>query len=187
MGRISDTREHCMTPPWFPLPPWLTLRIPALSRGSRSCKWLHGLQELDAYTIPHTSLSTEKKQQTPRVFSLILIFEWQKLHLQSRTKYAILSDASRGATGVNIRMKTELIEKASRIVGDNQLFVNIVSKRVQQINHGADPYVPTTPEMGSGDIALTEIIEGKLQWREESETSTASDPFDELSSEEPKA
>ncbi len=84
-------------------------------------------------------------------------------------------------------MKTELIEKASRIVGDNQLFVNIVSKRVQQINHGADPYVPTTPEMGSGDIALTEIIEGKLQWREESETSTASDPFDELSSEEPKA
>ncbi len=63
-------------------------------------------------------------------------------------------------------MKVELIEKAAAIVGDNQLLVNIVSKRVQQLNHGADPFVPTTPEMGSGDIALTEIINGKLVWRE---------------------
>ena len=43
-------------------------------------------------------------------------------------------------------MKVELIEKAVEIVGDNQLLVNIVSKRVQQLNHGADPYVVTTPE-----------------------------------------
>ncbi len=63
-------------------------------------------------------------------------------------------------------MKVELIEKAAAIVGDNQLLVNIVSKRVQQLNHGSDPFVPTTPEMGSGDIALTEIINGKLVWRE---------------------
>ncbi len=63
-------------------------------------------------------------------------------------------------------MKVELIEKAAQIVGDNQLLVNIVSKRVQQLNQGADPYVPTTPEMGSGDIALTEIVEGKIMWRE---------------------
>ena len=66
-------------------------------------------------------------------------------------------------------MKTELIEKASRIVGDNQLLINIVSKRVQQLTHGADPFVPTVPEMGLGDIALTEIVEGKLVWREVSE------------------
>lgn len=66
-------------------------------------------------------------------------------------------------------MKTELIEKAAQIVGDNQLLVNIVSKRVQQLNSGKDPYIPTEPEMGSGDIALTEIIEGKIVWREQTE------------------
>ncbi len=65
-------------------------------------------------------------------------------------------------------MKVELIEKAAEIVGDNQLLVNIVSKRVQQLNHGSDPYVPTTPEMGCGDIALTEIIKGKIIWHEAS-------------------
>ncbi len=63
-------------------------------------------------------------------------------------------------------MKVELIEKAAEIVGDNQLLINIVSRRVQQLAYGADPFVATTPEMGSGDIALTEIIEGKITWRE---------------------
>ena len=61
-------------------------------------------------------------------------------------------------------MKVELIEKAAQIVGDNQLLVNIVSKRVQQLNHGSDPFIVTTPEMQCGDIALTEIIEGKITW-----------------------
>ena len=85
-------------------------------------------------------------------------------------------------------MKTELIEKASRIVGDNQLLINIVSKRVQQLTHGADPFVPTVPEMGLGDIALTEIVEGKLVWREVSETdenAQSDDPFENLAEEQP--
>ena len=77
-------------------------------------------------------------------------------------------------------MKTELIEKASRLVGDNQLLINIVSKRVQQLNHGSDPFVPTTPEMGAGDIALLEIIEGKLVWHEVDDEKTPQDPFASL-------
>ncbi len=79
-------------------------------------------------------------------------------------------------------MKVELIEKAAQIVGDNQLLVNIVSKRVQQLSHGSDPYIPTTPEMGSGDIALTEIIEGKIVWHEmtEEELNTEMDSAKEI-------
>lgn len=82
-------------------------------------------------------------------------------------------------------MNVELIEKAAQIVGDNQLLVNIVSKRVQQLNKGHDPYVPTTPETGTGDIALMEIIEGKIVWHEatESTLSVGDDPdnlFEEL-------
>lgn len=87
-------------------------------------------------------------------------------------------------------MNVELIEKAVEIVGDNQLLVNIVSKRVQQLNHGSDPYVVTTPEMQCGDIALTEIIEGKIQWHEMTEEELAAaqevsvaDPFADLAKE----
>ncbi|MCQ2370832.1 MAG: DNA-directed RNA polymerase subunit omega [Akkermansia sp.] len=93
-------------------------------------------------------------------------------------------------------MKVKLIEKAAEIVGDNQLLVNIVSKRVQQLNHGSDPYVPTTPEMQSGDIALTEIIEGKITWHEmtpeeiaasRAEQETEKDPFKDLANEASRA
>ncbi len=89
----------------------------------------------------------------------------------------------------SIPMKVKLIEQAAEIVGDNQLLVNIVSKRVQQLNHGADPYVPTTPEMQSGDIALMEIIEGKITWHEmtpeeiaasRAEAAEQKDPFADL-------
>ena len=85
-------------------------------------------------------------------------------------------------------MKVELIEKAAQIVGDNQLLVNIVSKRVQQLNHGSDPFIVTTPEMQCGDIALTEIIEGNITWHEMTPEELAAskgeaveaDPFAEL-------
>lgn len=89
-------------------------------------------------------------------------------------------------------MNVELIEKAAQIVGDNQLLVNIVSKRVQQLNKGADPFVPTTPETGTGDIALMEIIEGKLVWYEASDSgcSEGADSdglFDEIFGDAPEA
>ena len=92
-------------------------------------------------------------------------------------------------------MKVELIEKAAEIVGDNQLLVNIVSKRVQQLNHGSDPFIVTTPEMQCGDIALTEIIEGKITWHEMTEEELAAskgeavevDPFAELAQDAPAA
>lgn len=87
-------------------------------------------------------------------------------------------------------MKAELIEKAVEIVGDNQLLVNIVSKRVDQLNHGSDPFVVTTPDMQCGDIALTEIIEGKIVWHEmtpeelaASQESAQDDPFADLAKE----
>lgn len=84
-----------------------------------------------------------------------------------RGKHGKLTKRRQGGTETKSNhMKVELIEKAAQIVGDNQLLVNIVSQRVQQLNKGADPFVPTTPETGTGDIALMEIIEGKIVWHE---------------------
>lgn len=59
-------------------------------------------------------------------------------------------------------MKVELIEQAAKIIPEPQLLVNVVSRRVAQLNQGAHPQVYVTPHMGAADIALTEIIEGKL-------------------------
>lgn len=60
-------------------------------------------------------------------------------------------------------MKSELVDKAAEIMPDPQILVNMVSQRVKQLNEGRSPLVATVPSMGAADIALTEIIEGKVQ------------------------
>ena len=60
-------------------------------------------------------------------------------------------------------MKSDLLDKASEIVTDPLVLINLVSKRVRQLNSGRSPLIPTVPSMGAADIALTEIIEGKIK------------------------
>ena len=62
-----------------------------------------------------------------------------------------------------VPMKSELVEMAAEVVPDPQILINMVSKRVQQLNTGRSPLIDTVPSMGAADIALTEIIEGKIR------------------------
>lgn len=59
-------------------------------------------------------------------------------------------------------MKSKLVVKAAEIIEDPQILVNVVSQRVAQLNQGRSPLIDTVPSMGAADIALTEIIEGKV-------------------------
>jgi DNA-directed RNA polymerase subunit omega len=63
-------------------------------------------------------------------------------------------------------MKRELVEKASSVMPDPQILINMVSRRVKQLNDGRSPLIETVPTMGAADIALTEIIEGKIKLAE---------------------
>ena len=63
----------------------------------------------------------------------------------------------------SLPMKSELVYKAAEIIDDPQMLINLVSKRVRQLNSGRSPLIPTVPSMGAADIALTEIIEGKIK------------------------
>jgi len=60
-------------------------------------------------------------------------------------------------------MKSDLLDKASEIVPDPLVLVNLVSQRVKQLNSGRSPLIATRPSMGVADIALQEIIEGKIK------------------------
>ena len=59
-------------------------------------------------------------------------------------------------------MNSNLLVAASKVIPLNELLVNVVSRRVRQLNQGHRPMVAAPPGMGIADIALTEIIEGKL-------------------------
>ncbi|MFA7173013.1 MAG: DNA-directed RNA polymerase subunit omega [Kiritimatiellia bacterium] len=60
-------------------------------------------------------------------------------------------------------MNIELIEKAKARVPSVPVLVNLVSKRVKQLNRGERPYVkPLSMDEDKADIALREIAEGLL-------------------------
>lgn len=65
----------------------------------------------------------------------------------------------------SIPMKSDLVEQASQVVPDPLVLVNIVSKRVEQLNRGKKPLVEHLPSTGFANIALQEIIEGKIKIR----------------------
>jgi DNA-directed RNA polymerase subunit omega len=63
-------------------------------------------------------------------------------------------------------LNAELTKKALEKVGNPNVLVNLVSRRVRQLNSGSGalsrPLVAETGNMGAADIALLEIIEEKI-------------------------
>ncbi len=60
-------------------------------------------------------------------------------------------------------MKSDLVDEAAKTVKDPQILINVVSQRVRQLNEGSSPLVNVLPSMGAADVALMEIIEGKVK------------------------
>ena len=67
-----------------------------------------------------------------------------------------------------ILMNGELVKKALEKVGNPNFLVNLISRRVRQLNFGGGatsrPLVADTGNLGAADIALREIVEGKMGW-----------------------
>ena len=63
-------------------------------------------------------------------------------------------------------MTAQLLEEASKKITVPQVLINVVSRRVRQLSAGHRPLIETTPRMGFSDIALTEIIQGKLAYED---------------------
>ncbi|MFL6530304.1 MAG: DNA-directed RNA polymerase subunit omega [Chthoniobacterales bacterium] len=59
-------------------------------------------------------------------------------------------------------MNPTILARASKVVPDNQLLVNIVRLRVRQLSQGHRPLIAAPPGMGMADIALSEIAEDKI-------------------------
>ncbi len=59
-------------------------------------------------------------------------------------------------------MRSNLVEEAAKVVNDHPVLINMVSQRVRQLNNGRPPLIRVISRMGQADIALTEIIEGKI-------------------------
>ena len=67
-------------------------------------------------------------------------------------------------------MTAQLLQEATKVIPNQQLLINVVSKRVRQLGIGHRPLVEATLKSSLTDIALQEIIAGKLTYEEVKET-----------------
>ena len=64
-------------------------------------------------------------------------------------------------------MNSDLCKKALERVGNPNILVNVISRRVRQLTGGGQgprPLVTDTVGLGAADVAMLELIEGKLDW-----------------------
>jgi DNA-directed RNA polymerase subunit omega len=62
-------------------------------------------------------------------------------------------------------LKDEYLKQATKVIQDPNILVNVVSRRVKQLKHGSRPLVESLEKLNPEDIALREIIEGKITYQ----------------------
>ncbi|HWB61707.1 MAG TPA: DNA-directed RNA polymerase subunit omega [Chthoniobacteraceae bacterium] len=66
-------------------------------------------------------------------------------------------------------MQSQLIDKALKTIKVPHILINVISRRVRQLTLGHRPLVEVRPGTGFSDIALMEVIEGKISFEETAE------------------
>jgi|TARA_B110000495_G_C23035588_1_gene618339 DNA-directed RNA polymerase subunit omega len=61
-------------------------------------------------------------------------------------------------------LRDDYIKEAKKVINDPNILVNVVSRRVKQLRQGNRPLVESLEKLNLEDIALREIIEGKISY-----------------------
>ena len=72
-------------------------------------------------------------------------------------------------------MREDYLRDAQKVIIDPNLLINVVSRRVKQLRRGSRALVESLEKLAPEDIALREIIEGKITF----ETDVAKKPAEE--------
>jgi DNA-directed RNA polymerase subunit omega len=61
-------------------------------------------------------------------------------------------------------MRDDYLQAALKVVDDPNILVNVVSTRVKQLRRGSRALVESLEKLSPEDIALREIMEGKISY-----------------------
>jgi DNA-directed RNA polymerase subunit omega len=59
-------------------------------------------------------------------------------------------------------MRDDYLKEAKTIIQDPNVLINVVSRRVKQLKRGSRPLVESLEKLSPEDVALREVIEGKI-------------------------
>jgi len=61
-------------------------------------------------------------------------------------------------------LRNDYILEAQKVIKDPNILINVVSRRVKQLKMGQKPLVESLERLSPEDIALREIMEGKISY-----------------------
>jgi len=61
-------------------------------------------------------------------------------------------------------LRDDYIQAAQKVIKDPNILINVVSRRVKQLKMGQTPLVESLERLSPEDIALREIMEGKISY-----------------------
>lgn len=61
-------------------------------------------------------------------------------------------------------MRDDYLKDALKVIPDANLLINVVSRRVKQLRRGSRALVESLEKLSAEDIALREVIEGKISF-----------------------
>lgn len=65
-----------------------------------------------------------------------------------------------------LTMRDDYLKEAHKVIPDANILINVVSRRVKQLRRGQRALVESLEKLAPEDIALREIIEGKITYQE---------------------
>lgn len=66
---------------------------------------------------------------------------------------------------IRVAVRDEYLYAAKEKIADPNILINVVSRRVKQLKHGYKPLVESLEKLDPEDVALREIIEGKISYQ----------------------
>ena len=65
----------------------------------------------------------------------------------------------------DITFRDDYLAEAQKIITDPMILVNVVSRRAKQLKNGYKPLVESLERLSAEDMALREIMEGKINYQ----------------------
>lgn len=70
-------------------------------------------------------------------------------------------------------MRNDYLQSAQLVITDPNILINVVSRRAKQLKNGYKPLIESLERLSAEDIALREVIEGKISYQLAEEEETA--------------
>lgn len=65
----------------------------------------------------------------------------------------------------SVTLRDDYLQSAQLVITDPNILINVVSRRAKQLKNGYKPLIESLERLSAEDIALREIIEGKISYQ----------------------